>query len=65
MMASALLLAVVFVFDLTAFGLAVAAEQRRNTVRLRLSLSLIFFILFELFEMFCLSFFFFFFFIFL
>lgn len=30
-MASSLLLVVVFVFDLIAFGLAVAAEQRRNT----------------------------------
>ncbi|RDX90981.1 hypothetical protein CR513_27100, partial [Mucuna pruriens] len=33
-MASSLLLAVVFVFDLIAFGLAVAAEQRRNTASL-------------------------------
>ncbi|CAF2075857.1 unnamed protein product [Brassica oleracea var. botrytis] len=31
-MASVLLLFLVFVFDLTAFGLAVAAEQRRTTV---------------------------------
>lgn len=31
-MASKLLLLVVFVFDLIAFGLAVAAEQRRSTV---------------------------------
>nr|VDC76612.1 unnamed protein product [Brassica rapa] len=30
-MASVLLLFLVFVFDLTAFGLAVAAEQRRTT----------------------------------
>ncbi|MCI64341.1 hypothetical protein A2U01_0085599, partial [Trifolium medium] len=30
-MASSLLLAVVFVFDLIAFALAVAAEQRRST----------------------------------
>ncbi|EEF43229.1 uncharacterized protein LOC8278547 [Ricinus communis] len=30
-MASTLLLVIVFVFDLIAFGLAVAAEQRRNT----------------------------------
>jgi hypothetical protein len=29
---STLLLLVVFVFDLVAFALAVAAEQRRNTV---------------------------------
>ncbi|MED6156697.1 hypothetical protein PIB30_016853 [Stylosanthes scabra] len=33
-MASSLLLAVVFVFDLIAFALAVAAEQRRNTAKL-------------------------------
>ncbi|XP_047182280.1 uncharacterized protein LOC124848606 [Vigna umbellata] len=33
-MASSLLLAVVFVFDLIAFALAVAAEQRRNTASL-------------------------------
>lgn len=31
-MASKLLIASVFVFDLIAFGLAVAAEQRRSTV---------------------------------
>lgn len=31
-MASKLLLITVFIFDLIAFGLAVAAEQRRNTV---------------------------------
>ena len=31
-MASTLLLALVFVIDLIAFGLAVAAEQRRSTV---------------------------------
>nr|VDD51346.1 unnamed protein product [Brassica oleracea] len=33
-MASVLLLFLVFVFDLTAFGLAVAAEQRRTTWKL-------------------------------
>lgn len=31
-MASTLVLAVVFIFDLIAFGLAVAAEQRRSSV---------------------------------
>lgn len=36
-MASSLLLAVVFVFDLIAFALAVAAEQRRSTVSPMLS----------------------------
>jgi len=41
-MASSLLLAVVFVLDLVAFALAVAAEQRRNTVS-PLSSSLSFF----------------------
>lgn len=34
-MASKLLIASVFVFDLIAFGLAVAAEQRRSTVSFR------------------------------
>ncbi|KAJ1386441.1 hypothetical protein SESBI_40804 [Sesbania bispinosa] len=33
-MASKLLLIIVFVFDLIAFGLAVAAEQRRSTARI-------------------------------
>lgn len=31
-MASSLVLAVVFLFDIIAFALAVVAEQRRNTV---------------------------------
>ncbi|KAF3532823.1 hypothetical protein DY000_02041370 [Brassica cretica] len=42
-MASVLLLFLVFVFDLTAFGLAVAAEQRRTAVGFPLYLSLGFF----------------------
>jgi hypothetical protein len=37
-MASKLLLIIVFVFDLIAFGLAVAAEQRRSTVSIHFSI---------------------------
>lgn len=37
-MTSSLLMAVMFVFDLIAFGLAVAIEQRWNIVSLSLSL---------------------------
>jgi len=37
-MASKLLLITVFVFDLIAFGLAVAAEQRRSTVSFLISI---------------------------
>lgn len=48
-MASKLLMAVLFIFDLIAFALAVAAEQRRSTVSpLSLSLSVSLSIHFEL-----------------